>query len=68
MTTMSYQEEKDEQTKRLEERMKLVKHKILVMSGKGGVGKTSVSVNLAASLALRGYKTGILDTDIHAPT
>jgi ATP-binding protein involved in chromosome partitioning len=67
MTTMSYQEEKDEQTKRLEERMKLVKHKILVMSGKGGVGKTSVSVNLAASLALRGYKTGILDTDIHGP-
>ncbi len=64
---MSYQEEKDEQTKRLEERMKLVKHKILVMSGKGGVGKTSVSVNLAASLALRGYKTGILDTDIHGP-
>lgn len=64
---MSYQEEKDEQTLRLKERMGLIKHKILVMSGKGGVGKTSVAVNLAAGLALRGYKTGILDTDIHGP-
>lgn len=44
-----------------------IKHKFLVMSGKGGVGKTSVSVNLAMALANRGFKVGILDVDIHGP-
>ncbi len=52
---------------KLEERMKKIKHKILVMSGKGGVGKTTVSVNLAYFLALRGNKVGLLDVDIHGP-
>ena len=49
-------------------RMKGVKHKILVMSGKGGVGKTTVTVNLACGLARKGYKVGIMDADIHGPT
>ncbi|MBN2880981.1 Mrp/NBP35 family ATP-binding protein [Candidatus Woesearchaeota archaeon] len=40
---------------------------ILVMSGKGGVGKTTVAVNLAYSLFLKGFKIGILDVDIHGP-
>jgi ATP-binding protein involved in chromosome partitioning len=44
-----------------------IKHKLMVMSGKGGVGKTSVSVNLAISLAERGFKVGLLDVDIHGP-
>lgn len=44
-----------------------IKNKFLVMSGKGGVGKTSVSVNLAMALANRGFKVGILDVDIHGP-
>ena len=44
-----------------------IKQKFLVMSGKGGVGKTSVSVNIAMALANRGYKVGILDVDIHGP-
>ncbi|HPE42017.1 MAG TPA: Mrp/NBP35 family ATP-binding protein [Thermotogota bacterium] len=44
-----------------------VKHKLLVLSGKGGVGKTTVSVNLAAALALQGYRVGLLDVDIHGP-
>ena len=39
----------------------------MIMSGKGGVGKSTVATNLAASLALRGYQVGILDADLHGP-
>lgn len=44
------------------------KHKIIVMSGKGGVGKSTVATNLAYSLALKGHKTGILDLDLTGPS
>jgi Mrp family chromosome partitioning ATPase len=44
-----------------------VRHVVLVLSGKGGVGKSTVSVNLAFALAAHGYKTGLLDLDIHGP-
>ncbi|MDC7226209.1 MAG: Mrp/NBP35 family ATP-binding protein [Spirochaetales bacterium] len=60
-------DEQIEQDKRLAERMKLVKHKIVVMSGKGGVGKSTLSVNIARALAEKGYKVGLMDTDIHGP-
>ena len=45
-----------------------VKHTIMVMSGKGGVGKSTVAANLAVSLAERGLEVGLLDCDIHGPT
>ncbi|SHN51176.1 Mrp/NBP35 family ATP-binding protein [Desulfovibrio litoralis] len=45
-----------------------IKYKLFVMSGKGGVGKSSVTVNIAAALAAKGYKVGILDVDIHGPS
>ena len=52
----------------LEKRLHLIKHKILVMSGKGGVGKSTVAANLAMSLVLAGKKVGLLDVDIHGPS
>ncbi|MEJ2660110.1 MAG: Mrp/NBP35 family ATP-binding protein [Desulfobacteraceae bacterium] len=45
-----------------------IKHKLLVMSGKGGVGKSSVSAGLAIQLADSGYRVGLLDVDIHGPS
>ena len=50
------------------ENLKDVKHKIIVMSGKGGVGKSTVAVNLAAALAKKGKKVGLLDADMHGPS
>ncbi len=44
-----------------------IKNKILVMSGKGGVGKSTVSVNLALGLAKKGFKVGLMDVDLHGP-
>lgn len=44
-----------------------IKNKILVMSGKGGVGKSTVAVNLALGLANHGYRVGLMDVDLHGP-
>lgn len=49
-------------------RMAQIKHKIMVMSGKGGVGKSTVAVNIAVALALAGKQVGILDVDFHGPS
>jgi len=52
----------------LAQRLSQIKHKILVMSGKGGVGKSMIAVNLAAALAQTGKQVGLLDVDIHGPS
>ena len=57
-----------ETLKQLRERMERVVHKVAVMSGKGGVGKSLVTVNLAAALAAKGKRVGVLDADLHGPT
>ena len=56
-----------EEVERIKKKMSRIKHKLAVISGKGGVGKTTVAVNLAIALAMRGREVGLLDADIHGP-
>jgi Mrp family chromosome partitioning ATPase len=57
----------DEQDAAIKASLGRIKHKFMVMSGKGGVGKTSTSVNLSIALADRGHRVGIVDVDLHGP-
>jgi Mrp family chromosome partitioning ATPase/predicted Fe-Mo cluster-binding NifX family protein len=56
-----------EQDKLIEGALGIIKHKLLVMSGKGGVGKSSVAANLAIALSKSGAKVGLMDVDLHGP-
>lgn len=56
------------QEDKLENTLAAIKHKVMVLSGKGGVGKSSVAVNLAIALAKADYKVGLLDIDFHGPS
>ena len=70
---MATEEEKEKKRRMKEEdaavaaNVSKIKHKIMVMSGKGGVGKTTVSANLAFALAMSGLDVGLMDADIHGP-
>lgn len=61
-------EQEFEDRRRLASRLCRIRHKIVVLSGKGGVGKSTVAVNLAMGLHLAGKKVGLLDVDIHGPS
>ena len=56
------------QITRIQKRLASVKHTVAVMSGKGGVGKSAVTTNLAAALALEGNAVGVVDADINGPS
>ena len=62
----SQQQQKEEEA--LKARMAQIGHKLLVLSGKGGVGKSTVATNLAVSLSKAGKKVGLLDVDVHGPS
>jgi ATP-binding protein involved in chromosome partitioning len=59
--------EVEEPQEAVEARMAKVKHRVMVMSGKGGVGKTTVAANLAFALGMSGLDVGLMDADIHGP-
>ena len=60
-------EESIEKDTKIQDTLKNIKHVIIVMSGKGGVGKSTVTSNLALTLSMKGYQTGIMDIDITGP-
>jgi Mrp family chromosome partitioning ATPase len=61
-------DEKELKEAQVKKNLDKIKHRIMVMSGKGGVGKSFVAVNLAYGLAMQGKTVGILDSDVHGPS
>ncbi len=57
----------DQQDEKIKERLAQIENKIMVMSGKGGVGKSTISINLAIGLSLQNFYVGLLDVDLHGP-
>ncbi|MCF8143306.1 MAG: Mrp/NBP35 family ATP-binding protein [Deltaproteobacteria bacterium] len=58
----------EQEERGIKQTLSMIKHKIVVMSGKGGVGKSSVAAYLSVALAKKGYKVGLLDVDLHGPS
>jgi ATP-binding protein involved in chromosome partitioning len=67
MITKEQREQIKIENKKIADNISHIKHRVVVFSGKGGVGKTTVSVNLSYGLRDQGFKTGILDADITGP-
>ncbi|OPX33878.1 MAG: hypothetical protein B1H12_11110 [Desulfobacteraceae bacterium 4484_190.2] len=65
---MNQQDQQKQQDVEIKERLSHIKNKILVMSGKGGVGKSSVAAYLSVALAKKGYRVGLMDVDLHGPS
>ncbi|MCW4006344.1 MAG: Mrp/NBP35 family ATP-binding protein [Candidatus Bathyarchaeota archaeon] len=63
------QKQQCEQNQQLKTQLGKIKHKIAIISGKGGVGKSTVTANLAMAFAMQGHqdKVGVVDADIHGP-
>ncbi len=59
---------KEQEERRLRERMARIRRRLVVVSGKGGVGKSTAAANLAVALSSRGLRVGLLDVDIHGPS
>ena len=64
----AYKQQQTSEQQKLKEKMGKIKYKIAIISGKGGVGKSTVTVNLATSFAMQGKRVGVLDADIHGPS
>lgn len=62
------QAKQNDEEKKLQANLNKIDRRIVVMSGKGGVGKSTVAVNLALYLALQGKRVGLLDVDVHGPS
>jgi len=60
--------QKSQEDEKLKKSLQRIAHKILILSGKGGVGKSTVAVNLSVALALEGNRVGLLDVDFHGPS
>ena len=60
--------ERERREQALADRLSHIRHKVMVLSGKGGVGKSTVAVNIARALAAAGRRVGLLDVDVHGPS
>lgn len=68
MPEQDRQQQMEAEQKAIRARVRDIKHSLVVLSGKGGVGKSTVAVNLAVTLAREGKNVGLLDIDIHGPS
>lgn len=67
MSAKKIEEERQEEEKKVSRTLARIENRLLVFSGKGGVGKSTVAANLALALVQKGMKVGLLDVDIHGP-
>jgi Mrp family chromosome partitioning ATPase len=58
----------DPQAQRIAQQLSRIRHTLLVMSGKGGVGKSSVAAQVSLALANKGFRVGLMDVDLHGPS